>query len=486
MFSLGLQTAHVRGITPTQAALRNPALLIGNVTAAAGSKVAVPVKFQHGDSNVDTMIFSVDYDQNCLSFSAADTNNDNIPDALAIFAPTSFFHWATFSAADRGGELDFAISALSALPDADPLVMIEFTTTCTSGVTPVTFSAEPEASFGASGLAISGETTNGAVSITPTPPVSSLLLVSAGDTSGVVDGLAFQDEDILAYDMAGKRWSLVFDGSDVGWAKVDLEAFDVLPDGSFLLTPSKKLVIPSLGEVLPSDILRFIPTTLGSTTTGVWEWYFDGSDVGLSSSSEYIDAIALDPSGRLLISSEGAFDAGGVKGEDEDLFAFTKLTLGANTTGSWMLYVDGSRIALTKSSEDIDAGWVKPNGDLYLSVKGKFAAVSGLSTLSGDQNDIFICKPLTISTATNCTFAPFFDGDPVRFTYNVDDVALVATNQLRPFTAISAAAAGTDLEQYAVGAAEQRGLTVDAELNEYDLDDDELLTQKVFLPFIMQ
>lgn len=486
-----LQPSRVRGLTVQQTTSTSATLTINNRTAVTDSKVTVPVKFERGITNVDALVFSIDYDQRCLTVSAADMNNDTIPDAISIFAPTSFFHWATFSAADTEGELDFAISSLAPLPDADPLVTIEFTTTCVSGSAFVNFATDPEASFGANGMAVPGETTNGAVAITTPPvtptPVSSVLLVSAGDTSGTIDGLTFQDEDILAYHTAEKQWSMVFDGSDVGWGKVDLEAFDVLSDGSFLLTPSKKLTIPGVGEVLPSDILRFIPTTLGSTTAGVWEWYFDGSDVGLNSNGEYIDAIAFDPSGRLLISSEGSFDAGGVRGNDEDLFTFTKLSLGSNTAGSWALYFDGSRMALTKNDEDIDAVWIKPDGDLYLSTKGKFAAASSRNALSGDQNDVFICKPLAIDAATNCSFATFFDGDAVRFKYNVDDIGLVVVNQLRPFTDFTTVMADdTDSAQYTVGDVEPRALMIDLELSDDDLDRDELVSQKVFLPFIAQ
>jgi len=486
-----LQPSRVRGITVQQTTSTSATLTMSNITTIAGSKVTVPVKFQRGATNVDTLVFSIDYDQRCLTVSASDMNNDTIPDAISIFAPASFFHWATFSAADAEGELDFAISSLSALADADPLVTIEFTTTCVSGSAFVNFATAPEPSFGANGMAVPGETTNGAVSIATPPvtptPASSVLLVSVGDTSGTIDGLSFQDEDILAYHTAGKQWSMVFDGSDVGWGKVDLEAFDVLADGSFLLTPSKKLMIPGVGEVLPSDIMRFIPTTLGSTTAGVWEWYFDGSDVGLNSNGEYIDAIAFDPSGRLLISSEGAFDAGGVKGNDEDLFTFTKLSLGATTAGSWALYFDGSRMALTKNDEDIDAVWIKLDGDIYLSTKGKFAAASSHNAIGGDQNDVFICKPLAIGAATNCTFAAFFDGDSVRFKYNVDDIGLALVDQLRPFTDFAIAAADeTDSTQYTVGGIEPRALMIDPELSDDDLDRDELVSQKVFLPFVAQ
>ncbi|MCB0186041.1 MAG: hypothetical protein KDE31_17350, partial [Caldilineaceae bacterium] len=168
-----------------------------------------------------------------------------------------------------------------------------------------------------------------------TPAAQPLILVSAS-RSGTVDGIEFHDEDILAYDPNTDQWLMVFDGSDIGWGNVDLEAFTVLADGSFLLTPSKSLSIPNLGTVTPSDIVRFVPTQLGQITAGTLEWYLDGSDVELTTTGEYIDAIAIDSTGRLVISTEGTFKFGGTtEAHDEDLTAFNANTLGMDTSGTW-------------------------------------------------------------------------------------------------------------------------------------------------------
>ncbi|MCP4427873.1 MAG: LamG domain-containing protein, partial [Chloroflexi bacterium] len=50
---------------------------------------------------------------------------------------------------------------------------------------------------------------------TPPPTGSDVIYVSS-TTGGSVDGVAFVDEDILAYDTGTGTWSLYFDGSDVG------------------------------------------------------------------------------------------------------------------------------------------------------------------------------------------------------------------------------------------------------------------------------
>jgi hypothetical protein len=320
---------------------------------------------------------------------------------------------------------------------------------------------------------------------TPVPPVSNLLLISINESSGSANGLSFNDEDILAR-MSGNQWRLVFDGSDVGWGSADLVAFDVLSDGSFLMTADKTLRLPGLGSVTPNDIVRFIPTSLGTTTAGRWEWYFDGSDVGLSGSSEYIDAIAFDPSGRLLISVQGTFSAGGVSGNDEDLLAFTKTSLGANTAGSWALYFDGSRVAFTKDGEDLDAAWVNnANGDIYLSTKDEYTVVGSVNALDGEDSDLFICKPLATGAATDCRFADFFIGEAVGFGYDIDDAAMVMSNQLLPITS-GVAAAGTDEgagESYVVSVDEAIDLTGDAELTVEDLNEDVVVRNMLYLPF---
>ena len=74
--------------------------------------------------------------------------------------------------------------------------------------------------------------------------------------------------------------------------------------------------------------------------------YFDGSDVGISTSQENVDAAAVDAAGRMYLSTTGSFTATGVSGADEDVFVFTPTTLGATTMGPRLDAVfDGQRSA---------------------------------------------------------------------------------------------------------------------------------------------
>lgn len=248
------------------------------------------------------------------------------------------------------------------------------------------------------------------------------VLLFSSSSNGKVDGLSFQDADILRYDPVADQWTILFDGSDVGVGKADLDAFALLPDSSILMSFDKAINFPLLGAIDDSDIVRFVPSQLGSNTVGSFQLMFDGSAVGLTSDSEDIDAIALDwNANALLISTTGTAKVTGVEARDEDLLAFTPLAY-TPTPGAWSLFFDGSAVQLTASDEDVTAATLDEAGQLYLATKGKFSAFS-LSAIQGDNNDIFGC---TLSSSglntTACTFFAFFDGDLARFRRPIDGI----------------------------------------------------------------
>ncbi|RMG09593.1 MAG: hypothetical protein D6728_12460 [Cyanobacteria bacterium J055] len=287
-----------------------------------------------------------------------------------------------------------------------------------SGVGTVTFTpanaADTTASFSAPGtyqLRLTADDSELSsiddVSVVALNPQSTYFLSS--NNSGSVGGVLFADEDVLAYDSLTGNWWKYFDGSDVGLTatNLDLDALYINPDGSILLSVDRATTIPTLGAIEDSDIVRFVPTATGETTAGTYEWYFDGSDVGLDTDNEDIDAIGFAPDGRLVVSTRGSFNAGGISGQDEDLFAFDPTTLGASTSGTWSMYFDGSDVDLsTTSSEDVDAVWIDPNGHIHFSTDGAFSVTS----LSGDENDIAKFVPSSLGDNTNGTFSLFWDG----------------------------------------------------------------------------
>jgi hypothetical protein len=181
-----------------------------------------------------------------------------------------------------------------------------------------------------------------------------MLLLSL-KSSGAAGGIHFSDEDVLAYHTGTGAWTMYFDGSDVLTTTLDVDALARLSDGALLLSFTGELDIPGLGVVDDSDIVRFVPATPGSTPAGSFEWYFDGSDVGLTTDGEDIDALTVLSDGQLVLSTAGSVDVTGVpSGNEEDLLLFAPSQVGESTSGAWALYFDGSDVELnTMSSEDL-------------------------------------------------------------------------------------------------------------------------------------
>ena len=190
-----------------------------------------------------------------------------------------------------------------------------------------------------------------------------LLLGESVWISAAADGLggqaALKEEDIVVRKTGG-GWSLVFDASDVGITQ-DVNAIERLSDGSILMSLLKAQTVPGLGKVTPQDIIRFVPTALGNTTAGTFEWYLDGSDVGLTTAGEKIDAInwRADVEQPLSISLSGAGSlprqsGGNLAVADEDVINFVATQYGATSAGQWRMGFDGSeRPGL--AAEDVNA-----------------------------------------------------------------------------------------------------------------------------------
>lgn len=248
---------------------------------------------------------------------------------------------------------------------------------------------------------------------TPLPEATSTPTASVVDTvymtsssGGSVSGISFSDEDIIAQNLLTNSWSILLDLSDVGVSN-DTNAFHIMDDGSILLSFSSSTDVPNVGIIDDSDIVRFIPTSVGSATTGTFEMYFDGSDVGLSDSGEDLDAITVLSNGDLLLSGLGVTDVGLGTWQDEDLFRFSPTSLGTSTSGTFSYYFDGSDVGLSGSDEDIHGISIASDGDLYLTTRRDFSG----TWLSGQQEDIVVCAAPTIGSASACNGGSvFWDG----------------------------------------------------------------------------
>jgi len=174
-----------------------------------------------------------------------------------------------------------------------------------------------------------------------------------------------------------------------------------------------------------SDIVRFTPTSLGANTAGTFTLYFDGSDVGLSTSDEDVDAISLDASGRLIISTVGACSMNGASGQDEDLFTFNATSLGSNTAGTFSILFDGSDVGLgSNSSEDVDAACWTASSTILLSTVGNFS-VPGLS---GANEDVFQFTPTSLGGNTSGTYNMVLDLSTLGISTGADVSAIEIVN----------------------------------------------------------
>jgi hypothetical protein len=302
-----------------------------------------------------------------------------------------------------------------------PTVTATFTATTAPTDTPVpptptstsTFTPSPTFTYTPTAIFTPTQTSTG----TPPPSINDVIYLSS-TTNGNTGSVSFADEDILTYNTVTGTWSMYFDGSDIGITS-DVDAFSILSDGTLLLSLDADVTVSGLGTVDDSDLIRFSPTSLGTTTSGTFTRYFDGSDVGLTTSGEDLDAFGFTPDGRLIFSTIDSFSVPGVSGNDEDLIAFTPATLGDATSGTWSLYFDGSDVGLNDaSSEEINALWIDPlNGRIYLSTLGSFS----IAGLSGNGSDIFTCTPVSLGSVTSCAYNSYWTGASNGFAGEIVD-----------------------------------------------------------------
>ncbi len=209
-------------------------------------------------------------------------------------------------------------------------------------------------------------------------------------------GVTYADEDVLLDD-PDNGLSLWFDGSANRLGKGDVDAVALLPDGTVLLSPDgnvKKL--PGMGNatVDDSDIVRYHPAT------GLYSWYFDGSDMELTTAAEDIDGLAVLPDGRLLISTVGAYKTAWVSGGGDDILVYEGPLGSDKTVGTLELYFDSSDLApKLKKIGGVAYSPAPPGlGTLYL-VSDTNVTIGGLAVTKGD---VFRCEIETRGADSSC------------------------------------------------------------------------------------
>ncbi len=244
--------------------------------------------------------------------------------------------------------------------------------------------------------------------ITPPPVVVQAYFSTAGNTA--VPGVAGpnDDADIYARNSNG-TYTRVFDASVFGVpGGADVDAFVYNGPNDIYLSFNGSVVLPNLDGVVggPNGPRTVQGADIVHWNGAAWSLYFDGSDVGLTAGAENVDAFAFHPDGSLLVSTSGnpsvpGLPAGTPGLADEDLLRCVG-TFGPTTTCSWSLYFEGSDIALSSGSENVDFVRVTPSGDIRLSTTGNFSAASGANSLTGNGNQVFACTAPSTGTATAC------------------------------------------------------------------------------------
>ncbi len=190
-------------------------------------------------------------------------------------------------------------------------------------------------------------------------PNGKLLLSTVGRVN--VSGVAADGEDILLFDPTelGSRtagsWQLYVDGSDLGLSSWEgLDGVSVLSDGRLVISTDRDGQVPN-ASFEPEDLLVLKLSQTGAQSIGTWQRYFDGSDVGLSSSNENVDGVAVEADGKTIhLSTRGDFRVPDLRGEGRDVFTFEATQLGSNTQGKYRdeLTINGSRLGLLCNAID--------------------------------------------------------------------------------------------------------------------------------------
>ena len=152
-------------------------------------------------------------------------------------------------------------------------------------------------------------------------------------------GLTVEPFDIVQFNATSTgentagTFSMYFDGSDVGLDATgeDLDSIDVLSDGRVIVSVTSNISVPGV-NASDEDLLAFSPTSMGQTTSGSWELFFDGSDVGLNDNTvEEIMGVDVHVNGSIYLTTQGDFDVSVVSGTGADIFICTPISLGSVT-----------------------------------------------------------------------------------------------------------------------------------------------------------
>ncbi len=160
------------------------------------------------------------------------------------------------------------------------------------------------------------------------------------DSAAVIGSLAFQREDVVAFNPATGTATMFFDGSTVLSAVRNVDAFYLLDDGRMVLSVTGG--DDTLGGLTfsVSDLVRYDPVARTA------ELLFDGD--ALFTKSEDVDGVHVLGNGDLLLSTTSSATLGGLAFGPDDIVQFNA------AAGTATLVFDGSAL-FASAGEDVNA-----------------------------------------------------------------------------------------------------------------------------------
>ena len=249
-------------------------------------------------------------------------------------------------------------------------------------------------------------------SLSGPPPPSPILYFTLANaitssSASVMGGLTAQRNDIIAFD--GSRFSVWLNGNASGLSGAVLRDFDIISPDEVVVAFQSPVTLAGIAFD-DSDLARLSRNTSDGFNVSM---FFDGSDVGLTTNAEAIDAVTGLADGSWLISTRGSGAVSGVSSfAAEDILRFRPTSLDTTTAGSWSLYADMSDVGITGTSENITSVDVAADGRLFLTTGGNASASTGGTSLSATNEDFFVFQPTRLGSTTTGSYPSplFFDG----------------------------------------------------------------------------
>ena len=249
-------------------------------------------------------------------------------------------------------------------------------------------------------------------SLSGPPPPSPILYFTLANaitssSASVMGGLTAQRNDIIAFD--GSRFSVWLNGNASGLSGAVLRDFDIISPDEVVVAFQSPVTLAGIAFD-DSDLARLSRNTSDGFNVSM---FFDGSDVGLTTNAEAIDAVTGLADGSWLISTRGSGAVSGVSSfAAEDILRFRPTSLDTTTAGSWSLYADMSDVGITGTSENITSVDVAADGRLFLTTGGNASASTGGTSLSATNEDFFVFQPTRLGSTTMGSYPSplFFDG----------------------------------------------------------------------------